>query len=288
MKYEPFNVTSIGYNHLKENKLCQDHSYKYISNDKVIIAVCDGHGGDIYLRSDKGSKYACLAFAKTMKSLSKNINIYDINESFVEQLIIKLLCNWNELIESDFNNNLYVKNYKKFKIDYYLSSNELDKLSEEMKERITKRKSILYGTTLIGCMVINNMLFTIQIGDGLAVYLNNSNELVVPFIDSDDNVANLTCSLCQDDAFDYLHIDIREVDDIQSIILCTDGVINSYNSYENYLNYFILPITNILSNDPQGRTKVRKFIHNLGKQKGTGDDVSLGVLYINETKKSFV
>ena len=63
---EHFNITSIGYSHVKADKVCQDHSLSYFDGERTIITACDGHGGDVYIRSHKGSKFASLATLRAM------------------------------------------------------------------------------------------------------------------------------------------------------------------------------------------------------------------------------
>lgn len=55
-----FDVTCMGASHVKNNKPCQDYSLSWHSDDnRVQVAiVCDGHGGDTYVRSDRGSRLA--------------------------------------------------------------------------------------------------------------------------------------------------------------------------------------------------------------------------------------
>lgn len=55
-----FNVTKMGASHLKSGKPCQDYSLSWESDNKEIqiAIVCDGHGGETYVRSDVGSKLA--------------------------------------------------------------------------------------------------------------------------------------------------------------------------------------------------------------------------------------
>ena len=63
---EHFNVTSIGYSHVKSGKVCQDFSSSYSDGERTIITACDGHGGEVYIRSHKGSKFASLATLRAM------------------------------------------------------------------------------------------------------------------------------------------------------------------------------------------------------------------------------
>jgi serine/threonine protein phosphatase PrpC len=55
-----FNATKRGASHVKKGTVCQDYSLCYNSPDgsMQVAIVCDGHGGDTYVRSDVGSRLA--------------------------------------------------------------------------------------------------------------------------------------------------------------------------------------------------------------------------------------
>lgn len=55
-----FNATRRGASHVKKDIVCQDYSLSYESDDGSlrVAIVCDGHGGDTYVRSDVGSRLA--------------------------------------------------------------------------------------------------------------------------------------------------------------------------------------------------------------------------------------
>ena len=55
-----FNATKQGASHVKKGTVCQDYSLSFQSEEDGIevAVVCDGHGGDTYVRSDVGSRLA--------------------------------------------------------------------------------------------------------------------------------------------------------------------------------------------------------------------------------------
>ena len=56
MNAKSFHLTAQGASHIKKNKECQDASSSYQDENCAIAIVCDGHGGDDYVRSAIGSK----------------------------------------------------------------------------------------------------------------------------------------------------------------------------------------------------------------------------------------
>ena len=65
-----YNKTSIGYSHINKGTVCQDYSEHYISEDYRIVTACDGHGGSLYVRSDRGSKLASQAVIEVISKYS--------------------------------------------------------------------------------------------------------------------------------------------------------------------------------------------------------------------------
>ncbi len=65
-----FNATRQGASHVKKGMVCQDYSLSYQSEagDVQIAIVCDGHGGDTYVRSDVGSRLAAEIALKNIQA----------------------------------------------------------------------------------------------------------------------------------------------------------------------------------------------------------------------------
>ena len=61
---------------MKSGKPCQDHSLSWESDDKTVqvAIVCDGHGGDTYVRSDVGSKLAAEIALRNIRSFIDTVS----------------------------------------------------------------------------------------------------------------------------------------------------------------------------------------------------------------------
>ena len=97
-----YNKTSIGYSHLNKNVVCQDYSEHYIDDNYKIITACDGHGGKIYIRSDRGSRFASQAVIDVITKYSPLDIEHLIKNGALNKLKLEILCKWNELIEQDY------------------------------------------------------------------------------------------------------------------------------------------------------------------------------------------
>ena len=98
-----FNTTSVGFDHIRRDIVCQDYSDSYLDEERAIITVCDGHGGSIYLRSNRGSKFGCEALIEVFKTIDKDITIESFTPEFISQLKLKIICYWNDLVNKEFN-----------------------------------------------------------------------------------------------------------------------------------------------------------------------------------------
>lgn len=265
-----FCKTSTGFNHLKENKCCQDHSCVYHDEQRTIVTACDGHGGRMYVRSHLGSIFASRALQKVFGTFDEGVWEKMDKTDVADKLRLEILCEWNSLVESDLS-------------QYAISPDELSALNDEEQFKLKMSPTRAYGTTLNGAMVLGNRLYCASLGDG-GVFVLRDEQLEEVFPASeDDPVANITYSMCQEDAFDHLNVDVVDFAEADGVLVCTDGTINPYRSLDNFNDSFVRPIVNKLHRG--NALEVSNFLDKLGSEVGIGDDVSLGVI-LNATAKS--
>lgn len=260
-----YNKSTIGYSHIESNKPCQDHSQSYQDDTKIIITACDGHGGDLYIRSDRGSKYASEAVIKVLKDYTTEQIKFLLESDNLDKIKLEILCKWNSLIEEDISNES-------------LNDDEMSHLTDEQIFRLKTNHVIAYGTTLNAVMISSDYVLCLQIGDG-GIFMVNESGAYFAFDDDNDNVANITQSLCGDSAFKNLNICLYDKNDYDGILICTDGVLGPYQTYSNFVNNLIRPVFKIINEDQENRTdKLDEFMDKLGKEMGNGDDVSLSII----------
>ena len=254
--------TSIGYSHIKEHKYCQDFSAAYHDEERTIITACDGHGGDMYVRSHLGSKFASNAVINVLKELDKSDFYKFSKEDICNNIKLRILCEWNSMVEEDLN--------KKS-----LSRKEVIHLSDERLFKLLKNKEKAYGTTLNAAMVFGNKLICISIGDG-GIFLLKRGQIIPAVEDDEEAVANFTYSMSQDDAYSHLKVKIYDFSSLNGVIVCTDGLINPYQSIGNFQESFVKPICKKIK---EGKLiEVDDYIKIMGEEIGIGDDVSFGII----------
>ena len=123
-------------------------------------------------------------------------------------------------------------------------------------------------------MLYAGKIVCVSIGDG-GIFLIKKGE-VFPAVDEDeDAVANITYSLCQEDAYEHIKVKIYDLANLDGVLVCTDGLINPYQSLQNFQRSFVKPVCIRLQEGDY--RQIDEFVELIGKKHGIGDDVSLGI-----------
>ena len=267
-----FTKTSIGYSHVTANKRCQDFSASYSDEERTIVTACDGHGGNVYIRSHLGSKFASNAVIDVLREIEKTAFYKAKKEAVIENIRLNILCRWNALVEGHLAKNP-------------IRMSEVTGLTETEFLSLRKNPIKAYGTTLNAAMILGTKLICVSIGDG-GCFLVKGGQCISPFPeDEDEPVANITYSLCQDDAFSHLSVSAHELSAYDGAVVCTDGMINPYQNLSNFGSGLIAPAIATLN---AGKSKsLEAFVSEVGARLGTGDDVSLGIVVKDKLSSRF-
>ena len=258
-----FTKTAIGYSHIAAGSCCQDHSASYSDGERTVVTACDGHGGKVYIRSHLGAKFASDAAIDVLRGLERTAFYKNKKETVAEGLRLNILCRWNSLVEAHM--------AKK-----PIRTVEVADLSPSELQSLRKNPFKAYGTTLNAAMIMGNKLITVALGDG-GCFLVKGGACISPFPEDDDEpVANITYSLCQDEAFSHLQVAIHELSGYDGAVVCTDGMLNPYQNLENFSASLIKPAMINLQNGKQ--QSLDAFVTDMGLKLGSGDDVSLGIV----------
>ena len=256
-----FSKSAKGFSHEKDGKRCQDFSACYHDEERTIVVCCDGHGGEPYVRSHLGSKFATRAVINAFLQLDKK-SFYKCTRSEIEEkLKLAVLCEWNSMVEKDLEQK-------------HICKKEVAHLNEKQIFGIIKNPAKLYGTTHNAAMFFGTKVIFMSLGDG-GVFALSKGEVIPVFQDDDEPVANVTYSLCQEDAYKHLNVAIFDSSSIDGVVTCTDGLINPYQNMQNFKKSFVCPaIWALKQNDSD---LLDDFVDKLATQIGYGDDVSLAM-----------
>lgn len=291
---QSFNISIQGANHIKKNKICQDYSVSFDQPKCVnlrkktegkyhIVVVCDGHGGNNYFRSDRGSKFGCECALESCKDFWGNFNKFkDKNTSdkdrdmMIEQLEKSIITKWNKQIQDDLRDNP-------------ISEDELNNISDKAREAYLSNRKLesIYGTTMLIAFYSESFWFGIQMGDGKCVVLNDDNTFSQPIPKNEKCFLNTTTSMCDFDAFDnfkYYYSDYLP----KAIFLGTDGIDDSFANDEGLHDFYKVVVESFQATDDfeHAVSELKEYLPTLSA-KGSGDDMSIaGIINLSKLKSS--
>lgn len=223
-----FYTKAKGSSHIASNKPCQDSGAHYQKDGVHIVVVCDGHGGESYVRSDVGSQLASqIAIDKILTfidntpfDLLKGVKGAVTVIPTIDPRIAKdgRKREVSELSESELDllkqNLQYVKAANAFpeienafralfkeiteswriKIGEHLAENPFSQ--KERQSVGSKRIEKAYGTTLMAAVRTPNYWFAFHIGDGKLLACNKLMQWFEPVPWDCNCFLNITTSLC--------------------------------------------------------------------------------------------
>ncbi len=297
-----------GASHIKHDKICQDFGDHYRCDEYAVAIVCDGHGGDAYFRSDRGSRFAVQAGLEAIKELMSNkadflraiksaagkklreedielaslsheqLQIY--SSDILDQLIKNIIVRWNNLVADDMAQNPF-------------SENELSGLSDKYKEKYNgeddNEKFSVYGSTLIAVVYSPEFWFGMRIGDGKCVSISKDGSIKDPIPWDEKCFLNRTTSLCDNKAFENFRKCFYVNDFPAAIYVGTDGVDDSYGTDERLFSFYKTLTKSFAQNGfEEGKIELKEYLPKMTSQ-GSGDDISIsGIIDMEAIQSLFV
>ena len=277
MEARSFHVTVQGASHKKVDKECQDSS-RSIDNERYSLAiVCDGHGGDDYVRSAVGSACACDAAEQNIRFFLENVNVDELKNhsaTLLKQLEASIITDWNKLIHAHYDGHPFLES-------------EISVMSDRAKNKYLQEKHIesAYGTTLIAVAVTADYWFGIQIGDGKCVAVSRNGDFTQPIPWNDKCFLNVTTSIC---GFEAL-ADFREYysdTPPAAVFIGSDGIDDCFiNDQQLYVLYNTVMYLFSSQEFDATVSELNDYLPRLSA-KGSGDDMSIAaVIHVNDISK---
>lgn len=249
--HKVFALSQRGVLHIQRDVVLQDASLSVTTDGTAFVAVADGHGGDKYVRSDRGSRLACsVALSLWKEMLSNGQGDTPWSAHTFEQMAASIIYHWHSKVEEDF-------------------------LADPMDT--DEEIYTLYGTTLLCVMDSGIYTYMMQIGDGGIRVLGSDGYVLSPVPDDPDCFLNRTTSLCDANALFSFRFAQMPSDSYRYIFAFTDGVENSYIP-ENLESFLRATVTMLQDDGESGTEKIAAFLPTMSEQ-GSGDDVSLACIY---------
>jgi Protein phosphatase 2C len=271
-----FSRTSIGHNHIRGNKVCEDASDSYTSDTITIAVVADGHGSDNYPRTKRGSRFAVQAAMICVKEFMDRIAPDELtceknHPAIFAQLSKSVLSTWHTFVENDCTDNPF-------------SESELAVAADKYKKYYQSGENVAkaYGTTLIIIGATKEYWFGLHIGDGKCVSVDMEGNFSQPIPWDDQCHSNITTSICDSDASEEFRYFVSKEIPL-AVFIGTDGIDDSYSGNDE-LNSFYRSVLTIFGEHgfEVGCKEVEDYLPLLS-QRGSGDDVSIaGILNIDK------
>ena len=190
---------TIGEQHVAAHRPCQDRYLVRQTDDRLILAVADGHGGSFYCRSNVGARYACEAAVEILKDTTVPWELVPhrikaLYDSKVEAHLLEKPLTADELI---------------------LVNGQLDQVA--------------YGSTLLTVCITPEGVFRAQVGDGAMHVVTTSGNFLENLPEDNNCVGFFTTSLVSPFAADQFRWSF-DPETPAVALLYTDGYV-SYKSH---------------------------------------------------------
>ncbi len=268
MKLKTFNISVPGYSHIRLNKVCQDSSAACSDGSCVIAVVCDGHGGEDYVRSNVGSELAAETAKACIKEFAARIDPGEMkrrSDLLLFELEKSIISVWNGEIHRHFEQNPFTEE-------------EMASVSERARRKYLEgRIESAYGTTLIAAAVTPDYWFCIQIGDGSCVAASAETGFEQPVPPDEKCLGNVTTSLCDSEAINsFRHCYSEKLP--AAVFISSDGVANSFSDESRLENLYTAALYSFATDRfEKAENDLRDYLPRLSKQ-GSGDDISLAAI----------
>lgn len=270
MNAKSFNISVQGASHIKKNKECQDASASYFDEKIAVAVVCDGHGGDDYMRSAVGSTLAAAVAKKNIVNFLNAITkeqFFSDPERIIMNLEASIINGWNEAIYMHFQHNPF-------------EEAELNVVSDKARKKYTQdgRIESAYGTTLIAVAMTNEFWFGIHIGDGKCVEVNPEGKFVQPIPWDSKCFLNATTSICDSDALErFRHFYSEKLP--AAVFVGSDGIDDCFSNNEQLHNLYKTILYSFGTSEfEEAKDGLKDYLPRLSA-KGSGDDVSIAAVF---------
>ncbi len=269
MHMKSFHLSTQGASHIKKNKECQDASESYYDERCAIAIVCDGHGGDDYVRSASGSAFACEAAKTSILNFIENVNRDELtrhHNQLIHNLKASIISAWNEAVYEHYEANPFTEA-------------EIAVLSDRAKRKYLREKRIesAYGTTLIAVACTKDYWFGIHIGDGKCVAVNPEGKFVQPIPWDEKCFLNATTSICDTDALNRFRSFYSEKLPV-AVFVGSDGVDDCFSTEQQLNNLYKTVLYSFATSDFDAAVDdLGDYLPRLSA-KGSGDDVSVAAV----------
>ena len=247
-------VSVRGASHVRADRPCQDAVFDGTRGGARAVAVADGHGSS--LRSDTGARMAVEVAVE---------HLLGLHEAMTPEERGRLSATLEFLRAPT------LRQIVQAWVDQVEMHNAADPAPAGLRD---------YGTTLLFALATPSLLLFGQLGDGDILVVDADGQVSRPIPPDPLAFANETPSMCEADAWTRIRLAVRPAPTGESLVLlCTDGYANSYADDEVFERIGPDYLKLVRSQGLAGLAPhLPRFLDHVSAQ-GSGDDVSVALLY---------
>lgn len=207
-----------GRSHAENGTVCQDYCLaENIDSETQVVCIADGHGGEVYSKSEIGAKLACETFCDLIKRIKVRQASLNVGEA------------WLNVLKTRYFKDMYLQSWRKAVVDHYISESEG---CSETEVSIVKK----YGTTFLFVVYTDAKLAIGQLGDGAILLFNDYGQCQL-FKRHKVKTSSHTSSLASNRAEYAFTVDIYDRSMYSYALLSTDGIYDKLDNDDSFLLY---------------------------------------------------
>ena len=240
-----------------------------------VLALADGHGWPLCLRSKIGAELAvetATLLLQEFRGQHPNFEKPELQQSAQGQIPAELISRWRQAVGRHLEENPF-------------ATSELEGLGKRMgplaRGALEADPFLAYGSTVLGVLATPSFVLFLQLGDGDFLIVSKTGETKRPWPRDSRFLGVETSSLCMPQAWNEVRLGVQKISkqSPELLLLCTDGYSNSFREEEGFLNVG-RDFLEILRSE--GVEKVNESLEQWlteTTQSGSGDDVTVGLLW---------
>ncbi|MGH8908029.1 MAG: PP2C family serine/threonine-protein phosphatase [Egibacteraceae bacterium] len=219
MSWHPVGGTHIGSSHVAAGQHNEDAWHKSGRGQFAAVAVADGHGSKRCPRAREGARFAVeILVEELMEVGGHDLDSLALETALRERVGSRLIKRWREQVKGDAAAHPFTP---------------AERAEMGSGDNESHAALLAYGCTVMAALGTPHAVGVLQIGDGDIVAVADDGHRTVsrPLPDDPTNVANVTASLSQPEAFDHLRV--RVMREPQLLVWAsTDGFGGAYTDPE--------------------------------------------------------
>ena len=234
----------------------------------LIVALADGHGSAKSFRSRRGARLAVVIAQKVCGHLFQLSSPSQMKHWAEERLPLTLVRLWQAQVAQSLHRQPF-------------TPQELEPLDGNARRQVEALPALAYGTTLLTVVVAAHFILYLQLGDGDILTVSAQGEVERPIPKDARLIANETTSLCSAKAWNDVQVYFQTLAGAPPalILVATDGYANAYRDDASFQQvardyWALLRDEGITAVQPELKTWL-----NEASQQGSGDDISVGIIW---------